>query len=216
MLRELEASRGMLLPRVPRGFSYRQVHALLMQQESFVKWDEFLDRLLMLRPETAAIMVLKDATLLVDCSLTKEWSGSLEELVGVRQAEMGRVRGLSLCGVTLQGHTELPKALAEGLVILNASACNLAIPRLRSLLFLNVSASGLSTLAFVTDHTFPQLKECLARGNLLGTKSGRACHLPETLKLLDISQNRIGDGLQNHVQAHSGLLILDVSDNPLA
>lgn len=31
LLRELEASRGMLLPRAPKGFSYRQVHALLMQ-----------------------------------------------------------------------------------------------------------------------------------------------------------------------------------------
>ena len=150
LLREMEASRAMLLPWATKGFSYRQVQGLLQRQESLVRWDMFLDQLLMLRPETPAVTVLKDSTLLVDCSLTKEWC--VEELVGT--GELGCVRALSLFG--MRSHPELPTALTEGLVILNASGCNAAeLPIMRNLMFLNVSASGLASIKFVNERSFP-------------------------------------------------------------
>ena len=90
-----------------RCFSYRQVQSLLLKENS-LNWDDFLDELLLLKAETSSITILKDNTLLVDCSMTKEWKGSLEELMGVGHAELGKVRALSLCGVFLMENVSLP------------------------------------------------------------------------------------------------------------
>jgi hypothetical protein len=65
-----------------RCFSYKQIQSLLLRENS-LNWDDFLDELLLLKPETSSITILKDNTLLVDCSMTKEWKGSLTDLMGV-------------------------------------------------------------------------------------------------------------------------------------
>ena len=87
--------------------------------------------------------------------MTKEWKGSLTDLMGVGLAELSKVRALSLCGVQLPDNVFLPAILAQSLVILNASSCNLPLSGLKNLLFLNVSGSSLSSLSFVNDKAFP-------------------------------------------------------------
>ena len=146
-----------------------------MDQLLLLKQMPVKDQLLCNYKDQTQVTVLKDHSIIIDCSLIRECECSLPTLLlkSMTSSEVTKVKALSLSGVTFNSSDDYAfDALSKHLVILNVSQSTICLrlfeetsSTFESLQFLNLSNNRLEDLRSISDLRFPFLKELIASGN---------------------------------------------------
>ncbi|TNV74470.1 hypothetical protein FGO68_gene12618 [Halteria grandinella] len=178
--------------------------------------------------------VLKDSSILLDFSeITSPVPVStftnlddfIHQTACLSTLDYPQCKALSLSSTVFPMPIQLifPNGLSRNLVILNISSISNNVERLMrdqyfpSLQFLNVADNQIEDLTkLVSGSRFPVLKELIACNNMIGALQRQ--QLPSTLKLLDLSYNRILElqSLLAMLPEGSNLVVLNISGNPIS